>query len=338
MLIRELLSEGGWVSVETQSTKLTPTLVKKTTKLFPKLQYDLNLFLHAKGMAPISFGAVLGSTAHLDRDLEHDPLKEYGDIDVMMVLPETEGTSEAKMRAEYNKAIDEFLKTKKPEYVAVHNKEKSNAIIFNVDGQAVQVDIVTTLSRLQDWSRARMTPEYGVKGAVLGFLYSSLAQVLNLSIGTSGVQFKEKGGEVVAFKNLKVDKVHTVSTNLETFGADILKAFYLKDHGGVPKMHPSLVTKPGMNTSHITGTDIVDVIHALAKSFELNDMYRKGSLKHLSSSQDFLNEVAKVYRAKIDDAMNASKFNKAVSDAAKEKVKKTVDHLKTQSEKLLTRF
>ena len=338
MKIHELISEGGWANAETQSTQLTPAMVKKVQKFFSVFEKDLNAFLDTQEIPRISFGKLLGSTAHLEHDLVHNKNKEYGDIDVLFVVPDVDDESTSKVKSKYSKFIDEFLKTKKPSYVSIHNFEKSNAIIFKVDGKSVQVDLVFSTQKLKDWTSARSTPEIGIKGAVLGFLYASLAQVLNLSIGTSGVQYKEIGKEIVPFKKLKVDSVKTITTNIQTFGLDILEHLYDKDHSGKPKVHPSLLSKKGITPSNISSKDLVDVIKGLAKSFEINDMYGKGSLKHLSSASDFLNSVVGVYREKIEDAVNATKFDKAQTDAAKKKAEDVKKVLKDQSAKILTYF
>jgi hypothetical protein len=61
-------------------------------------------------------------------------------------------------------------------------------------------------------------------------------------------------------------------------------------------------------------------VKGLAKSFEINGMFGRFNLKHLRNEKDMIEQFRKGYEAKVVTAMNASKFDKAETLDAQEKV------------------
>lgn len=331
---KQFLSEGGWSSTLTQDVVLTPALAKKALALLPKFEKDFNEYLADKDLAPIAFGKPVGSSAYIERDLKSNPSKEYGDIDVMFIIPRIADMPEGKNTTVYNKAIIDFVEGHDFPYLAPNASSNGAAIIFKVGDEYVQVDLVKTFTDLEDWTSHRMTPEHGVKGALIGYLYSSLAEVLHLSIGSSGVQMKEKDGGVVSFRTLKADKVHTLSTNIETFALDILKAFHERDGKDKLKIGAVIKAAPGIIKSEVKIADLAICIRALGKSFEQNEMFGKGLLKNIASYEDFIAKIKSTYLKKNEDAANGSKFNKAATDRAKQKAADTQAMLRDKSKEI----
>jgi hypothetical protein len=326
---KEFITEmGGWAKTITQDVKLTPSVAKKALANMPKFEKDFNAYLKTQDLAPIRIGKPIGSTAYLEKDLKSNPDKEYGDIDIIFSMPRIPDTTESKNQSIYKKAVVDFIKDEKPSYIYDGGNENGTNITVSVGDEWVQVDLVAAFHETEDWTTHRMTPEHNLKGALVGFLYSSLSELLNVSIGTSGVQVKHVGDEIVPFKKLKVDKVSTITTDIGTFALDVFK--YL----GGTKVDPLLKSNPGMKRESIKFTDLANAVKGLGKSFELSGMYGTGHLKHIESYDDFISKIKETYLGKAEEASNASKFNKAASDNAIKKANDTKEMLRTKSKEL----
>ena len=178
MKVQELF-EGGWSDTITQTVSLTPKNVKKALALLPKFEKALNAFLKKQDLEPVSISIPVGSTAYVSRDEVERPEHEYGDADVLMVLPQVDGKSESKVSSAYKKAVAEFIKSQDLDFVYKAKDPSGNEVILKIgDGEYVQVDLIKTFSDSAEWAQYRTTPEYKLKGALVGFLYSSLADVL----------------------------------------------------------------------------------------------------------------------------------------------------------------
>lgn len=323
------LFEGGWSNAVTQSVKLTPPVVKKALALLPAFERSLNAYLEVNGLPAVSITHPVGSTAYVDRDEREHPDKEYGDIDVMIELQPIPGTPDSRAAANYQKAIAHFIANESPEFVYRHDSTGQNVIFKVGTNEYVQVDLVKTFVDSAEWARYRTTPEYGLKGALIGFLYSALAETLHLSIGQMGVQHKLKGGKLVPFRTLKQDSVHTISRDFRNFGIHI--AEWMVQHLDPKRknvaIHPLLKRKPGMNPEDVKVRDLADVVKGIALTLELNDVLGKGHLEEFDDAADLVNRIGKVYLDKCFDAASSSKFDKAETDEARAKaeaVKKTL--------------
>jgi hypothetical protein len=306
----QLLIEGGWSSKLTQDTRLTPAVVEECVYLYDKFVKDFNKYLVSKGLAEVQAGKPVGSSAYFKKDLQDNPDKEYGDVDMMFYIPKIEGASDNKNKSIYSKEILEYLKDNQN----VQSENGTNLIFKLKDGGYAQIDLVNAYYENKDWAAARMTPERGIKGAIGGYLYSSLADILNLSISANGVQIKLKNNSPVKFTSGKVDKIDTVTRDISNLGVDICKYYYKIITNKDPetmKISQSLKKTPGINPEDVKNLDIANTVKGIGDTLELNGLFGKGSLSDIDSASDFINKVAKVYYDKMNDAINAPKFDKA---------------------------
>lgn len=312
------LLEGGWGTTLNQDTKLTPSLVRKVMKHTEDFFEKLQPYLTKKGLGKIEFHGPVGSVSYWEKDEKEQADKEYGDIDTLATIPREEGTTEYKNVKNYYDAIVDFAdECNLPYIVPVPESKTAGQFIMVKDGNDyVQVDIIFSFEHAKEWAKSRYKPEHNVKGALYGNLLSSLAEVLNYSIQGYGVQTKTKDGVPVPFRTQKAD-VHSVSVNPKEFIIDILKHVGGKDVkvGSDIKKYAGFADEP--KVSHIAKS-----IKALAQSFEDNSLYGKGSLKDFSNREEFLSKVAGIYKAKMEKAANATKFDKVTSELAIEKAKK----------------
>lgn len=329
------LFEGGWSDTVTQNVSLTPRNVKKALALLPKFEKALNSFLKEQGLDPVSISIPVGSTSYVDRDEVERPEHEYGDADVLMVLPQVDGKSESKVSSAYQKAVAEFIKTQDLDFVYKQKDPAGKEVIFKIgEGEYVQVDLIKTFSDSAEWARYRTTPEYKLKGALIGYLYSSLADVLHLSINQLGVQAKKKAEQLVKFKTLKADEVVTISKDFENFGRHI--AEWTAKHLGAEKFvaDPLLKNRPGMRKQEVRVADLADVVKGIALSLEKSKVLGKGHLAPFRTAEDVVAAVKKVYLEKAEAGSVATKFDKAQTDIAKKKAEETKNTLINKSKEL----
>ena len=337
---KQYLTEGGWSKTITQGTKLGPAIAKSAIAVMPRFEKDFNAYLKKHNYSPIKIGKPVGSTAYHEKDLTGNPDKEYGDIDIIFSIPRIDGMSESKNQSTYRKLVVDFINEKKPKYIYDDGEQNGQNVIVDADGKWVQVDLVAAFNDTEDWTTHRMTPEHNLKGAFLGFLYASLAEVLNVSINTSGVQAKHIGDELVPYKKIKVDRVETITVDIGQFGLDLFNYLYNRSHEGKnkPKISAKLKSTPGMNRSKIAFADLAKVVEGLADSFEMNDMYGKGDLKHVANRKEFISKIKTAYEGRAEEAASATKFDKATTPEAKKRAEDTKTMLRTKTAELLARF
>lgn len=333
---KEFLLEGGWSKVETQSTKLTPALAKKAVSVLLKFEKDFNVFLSSKSLPPIKIGKPVGSSSYIERDIKENPTKEYGDIDVLMIVPRLEGMSESKNNSTYTEAVKEFAGGEERPYMLQDPDNFGNSIIVKVGDEYAQVDLVKTFGDIYEWASARMTPEHGLKGALLGNLFTSFGDLLHISLGPAGVLVKEKEGQWVPYKSLKVDKVHTLSLDMSRFLITILERVFEKVHGDLKGLviHPLLKKHQGMNKDSMKASDLANGIKGIGKSFELNELYGSGPLKNVSDYDDFISKIKSIYIEKNEKGARDTKFLKASTPEAKAKAEATKDLLLNKSKEI----
>lgn len=329
------LNEGGWSKNETQGTKLTPAIAKEALSFMPEFEKDFNIFLKGQDLPPIKIGKPVGSSAYIERDLIKDPEKEYGDIDILMVIPRLEGLSESKNNVLYSAAVKSFVGQKERPYLLHDEGNFGNSIIIRLsEDNYAQVDLVRVFGDVVHWTEKRMTPEHGLKGALLGNLYTSFGDLLNIGLGPAGVVAKERDGEFVPYRTIKVDKHHVLSLDFSNFMLAILKAVADRQHLNDPKIHPMLLKHPGMNYENVKATDLANSIKGIGKTFELNDMYGKGQLRNISSYDDFINKIKKIYIDKNLKAAQDTKFTKATTPEAKIRAEATIDLLVNKAKQI----
>jgi len=325
MRASEFIAEGGYASTLTQGTKITPAVVESIVDhYYPKFIKDFNRFLAKKNMPPVEGGNPVGSTFYYKRDLINNPEREYGDIDVKFFVPKLPNHSDAAVATLYANLVKEFSDTD-----ANISTDTGKNVIFKIDrDQYVQIDLVMNYYENAEWMSA-LTPEYNVKGIIGMTVYSSLAELLNLSISAYGVQAKLRGGEPVSFRQSKNTELVTVSKNPGGWAVDILK-FYANLAGiDDPKITADLKQHPGSNPEEIRIADNVAAVKALGHSLAANSLFAQGALRHIGSYQEYINDIVKIYTQKIDAAINSSKFDKAVEPEAAAKAAKDKEKLRS---------
>jgi len=315
MRATEFIVEGGWEDTITQQTKLNPAVVKQALRVVETFVNGLNAFLQAQGEELIKMGHPLGSTAYVNVDEED---VEYGDIDMQMIAPQIEDKTSFQISKHYNEKIDEFIATTKPDYIHSTGKATNGHPIFKIaEDTYVQVDMLWTTQRLSKWDRWRKTPMQGIKGLIMGNLYSTLGEVINMSL-QSAVLMKMKGGEPINYqRGRKPDEVIEITIDIENFGTDILKHVYNAVNGSLDglQLDPMLKSNPGTKTAKVDVADIVKTVKGLARSFELNDLFGKYNLKEYSNANEMLNAYIKHYLDKADKAGRGAKLDKAETPA-----------------------
>jgi len=344
LLFEQFIAEGGWSTVKTQNTVLNPMAIKKTVEVLARVNAQFNKHLESIDLPPMDFGQPVGSGTWWQDDLENNPDKLYGDVDVLTIYPtlKIHGENTKKNEAEsvkiYNDELLTWLKKDRPEgidpeeSVAISNPSsvKLVAIIDNdgTDGY-VQVDLVVSHEEYRDWALVRLTPIRNVKGFVLGNLYSSFGEVLDLSVQLKGVRAKVKDGILVPYsKRAGVEEI-LVSSDIRSFLVDIAKFFW--EQSSTEPFSPSdALVNWKMNTHNPSMQELFGGIKALADTLDGLDEFG-GSIKYKSKDQ-FLKAVINRYEQKMMKTYNSQKFNKAESDQAKKtivKIRKMItDYLK----------
>jgi hypothetical protein len=313
MKIRDVIVEGGWDSVKTQSTVLHPRIVAVALQVVDRFVAEFNKKYGAQ-VGEIRRGRPTGSSAYHEQDSIDNPEKIYGDIDLQMIAPESEGVTYGQFTAHWNKLTDDFINTGLP-YVEVGDKPGHPT--FQVgDNDFVQIDFMWHPERLEQWGATRVTPERGVKGLLTGNMYSVLGEILDLSIQHAGVQLKVQDGKHVPFSKQKDTQVITVTTDPETFILDTF-VYEAKELGiNNPKLDPMLKQFPGNNIEDVKISRLVNGVKGFARSCELNSMFGQGDLAKFSDAQDFINKFWQRYEEKAMLDITAKKRDKAATPAA----------------------
>lgn len=315
MRIKELF-EGGWDTTKTQSTELTPAVVRVALGVVDQFVNDFNSFTNAKGIPPIQRGKPTGSTAYYEQDEVEKPDNIYGDIDLQMIAPIKENETNAQFTSYWNNLTDEFAKSGQVNYVDTSESKPGHPIIQVGRDQFVQVDFMWHPSKLASWGAARVTPERGVKGMLFGNMFSVFGELLDMSIQHAGVQLKVVDGQRVPFSKQKGTEVVTVTINPETFVLDTF--VYLAKRMGIknPKIDPLLSKFPGNNIQDVKISTLVNSVKGFAASAQVNNMFGKGDLNNFDSAQDFLNKFLQRYEEKAMIDVQGKKRDKATTPEA----------------------
>jgi len=306
MRATEFLIEGGWASAATQGTHITPQLVSEVVKELKQFESSFNAYLKAKDLPPIELGNLAGSTTYYQRDLEQNPEREYGDIDIHFHIPKLSDMKPYENEDLYRRALKDFSNSN-PNY----STENGVNVILKLGKDHVQVDFVTSFIDVKGWLPA-LSPEYNVKGVLVASLTSSLAEALNISFGSRGVQVKTVAGKPVSFRKQKGTELSTITTNPKTWAVDIARYF------GAKELSPLLQKYPGM-AGEVRVIDIINSIKGIAESI---------------GRPEILKDIKSIYVNKITDAINSSKFEKAESPEAKKKARDTKQLLAKELERI----
>ena len=177
----ENIHEGGWDTEVTQSTVITPQVVKAALGAAEQFTRDFNRWLVANKQPEVKMSAPLGSSAYHEKD---EPGKVYGDVDLQMIAPPVERQTASQHAGHWNSLIDQFLASSRPKYV---HSAKNGHVIFQIGADAyVQVDMIWAPPDLANWARWRTTPQQGLKGAIYGNLFSTLGEIMSSDFDASG--------------------------------------------------------------------------------------------------------------------------------------------------------
>lgn len=306
MRFREIIKEeDGRV---TSSTVIRPSTVNKALTIMQKFVNNFNKFLKSHNIPPVKMGHPTGSSAYYKIDPED---KIYGDIDLQIIVPETEelaGKTPSQIQNYWNKLFGEFAQTQN----YVHPTSVPGRPIIPVSPtEWIKIDLMPHEVPMATWGRYRVTPERGVKGLLQGNMFLALGILLKLNRGELGIQYKEREGKRLPYASTpKNFELKTISKNIETFIRDIFNHEYTAITGKDPKtakVDPLLKQFPGMNIKEVKISNLANGIKGMAHSFELNDMFGKGELSEFENYDDFINKFLDVYEAKALKAVEAPK-------------------------------
>ena len=301
MKVADIIVEGGYASTLTQNTRITPQVVAVAVNAFNKFVQGLNQFLANKKLPPVKGGNPVGSTYYYKRDLANNPEKEYGDIDIHFFIPKLPGQTDAGNASTYATAVKEFA-----DATPGISTDSGRNVIFQIGQDYIQIDLVMAYYENREWLGA-LTPEHNIKGVVSSTIYSSVAEYLNLSISTHGVQAKMRDGNPVGFRQSKNTELVTVSRNPKTWAVDTAK-FILKTKGiDNPELSDDLTQSPGTDTNNIKIVNIVNSVKGIGHTLELNGA---------DSYNNFISNILRIYTDKITAAINSSKFDKDTTGKA----------------------
>lgn len=311
-----IINEGGWDTAATQSTVVNPQVVRLALSRISQFTADFNKWLTSNGHPEVKMGHPTGSSAYYDVDPED---KVYGDIDLQMIAPSSEGfKSHSQFQGHWNKLAAEFVSTVQPPYVLVTDSKPGHPIIAIGADKYVQVDLMWHEEKTKDWGRFRVTPERGIKGLLTGNMFSVLGELLGMSVQHAGVQVKTSNGKPVPFTKQKDTQIETISLNPRTFVLDILNYLYDRQNAdSAPTVSDRLKKNPGVAVPEVKISSLVNAVKGLAESFELNDMYGKDMLAGFSSAGDFLTRFFDRYKEKAMVDVNSAKRSKAETPEAK---------------------
>lgn len=339
-LFEEFINEGGWSTVKTQNTVLNPLAIKKTVDAVRNIEAQFNQYLESIDLPKMDFGQPVGSGTWWQDDLENNPDKLYGDVDLLVSYPtlKLHGEDTKKNEAEsvrvYNDELMSWLEKTRPDGVdpeetrAISNLNSVRLVVVFEDNY-VQVDMVVTHEEYKDWALIRLTPIRNVKGFVLGNMYSAFGEVLDVSVQLKGVRAKVQDGILVPYsKRAGVEEI-LVSSDIRSFLVDIAK-FFWEQSSNKPFNPGSDLVNWRMDSSNPSMEQLFGGIKALANTLDELDEFG-GSIK-FKSKEEFLSAIVKRYEQKMMANYNASKFDKAESTQAKttiQKVRKMImDHIK----------
>lgn len=307
----ESVHEGGWDTTATQGTVIKPAVVKVALGVVQQFINDFNAYLANKKLPPVQMGRPTGSSAYYQRDMEGDPEKVYGDIDLQMIAEPIPGATYGQFTTFWNKLADEFVKTQRPGYVHDVESKPGHPIIQIGQDAYVQVDFMWHEPKMKDWGATRVTPEHGIKGLLMGNMYSVLGELMDMSIQHAGVQLKTVDGEQVPFSKQKGVEVVTVTTSPKTFILDTFN--WIAQQQGIksPKVHSLLKQYPGADIDNAKIANLVNGVKGFAASAEANGLFGQGPLTKYSSASDFLSAFWNRYEEKAMIDVQGKKRDKA---------------------------
>ena len=337
------LKEGGFLKPElTAKTKITPQIVNAVFDNAKKFLREFNEYLKAKGHSMIMDIKILGSARYFQQDLQTNPNEQYGDIDIMFVLPEADSDeNEVKVKTLYSKLIVDFVKTSNQNYIDKESAERSGGkqLVVKIDDKEwVQFDLLFTFKKYGDWFSTRFSPQRGVKGFVTGKLYSALAETLNIRIGDRGVRAKLQNGQITnpLLRKGVIDKLISTSPTdflfeLFHFLTELFDIKYTSD-----QIDSRLNSHKGLNPENIQFTDLAEGIAGLVQSLDNVGVLRKMNTSHAA----FIDSIKTKYEEKIaeDIAFKSKKATDVDTQHRLIKIKRDAETGKELVNRLIREF
>ena len=331
---------GGWATTKTQGTKITPAVLQEAIGVLENIFNDFNQWAKAHGFDSLTVVGPGGSGVYFKKDLEENPEKAYGDVDILVMYPldEPQGRqAEIDTLKKYNGLFLQWLaKTTRPDL----DKEETRAIsdgtlklVINLTDGPVQVDIISTFNYSSDWAKARYTPIRGIKGFVVGFLYQAFGNALDVSVTDRGVVAKIKGGELVNPLLRKGVEERIVTRDFNRFLAQLAEFTdeFTRGEKRAVQLDQYLQQHPGIDVADLSLEQICNGILGFARTLEQNGTFELPKSKY-KNSQEFLQEVVNIYKIKIDKHTSSSKYNKAETDLAFQQRAKVMSDAETAFE------
>ena len=78
---------GGWATTKTQGTKITPAVLQEAIGVLENIFNDFNQWAKAHGFDSLTVVGPGGSGVYFKKDLEENPEKAYGDVDILVMYP-----------------------------------------------------------------------------------------------------------------------------------------------------------------------------------------------------------------------------------------------------------
>ena len=315
------IDEGGWRVTDTQSTRVTPELVKDIVGLFDKFVDDFNA---QSNLPPIKSMGPVGSAAYYKSDLG-DPNVIYGDVDMQIVYPIESNDREEQLASNksYAAAIRTFIKEKSPTYIHdnLNDPEYGKSyLVFNVGSSKAQIDLVISYTSTAKWVKTRTTPERGLKGFVSGLLMSALGDALNASFGSTTNPYLKISEVAVGRKFLESDTVFLdiVKYYAHAAGLRSVKTSALRGNYSLDDNDPSFKRK----CEHVV---------ALANALEDNDIFDAGVVTSIDgrkfrNRQEFIDYIRTSFIKRMNDQKTAKKMDKASTPEALQAVEKVRAH------------
>jgi|688.fasta_scaffold213016_3 hypothetical protein len=343
-----LLTEGGWATTKTQGTAIKPKIIADAVKKMNLIAQEFAVHCKKIELPPLDFTKPIGSGSWYEDDIESQPDKVYGDVDFMISYPVLELTNKDRRSDEiastklYNKELLDFLKNQRYSFIDIAetmtvSSDVSIKFIMAVEtaeGEGwIQVDLVVTHGEYKEWAIFRMTPIRNVKGFVLGNLYSSFGEVLEISIQPRGVRAKFSGTAMVAYSKRAGVEEKLLTANIDTFMHDIARFFW--EQSGTDKPYeesPKLKSWKGINPQNPRFEDLCDGIIGVAQTLE--QLGEFGPVIKYKNASELLDAVKKRYIEKMETAANAEKLNKAGTPAAQAAADKLRNFVKEYIEKI----
>ena len=331
---------GGWATTKTQGTKITPAVLQEAIGVLENIFDAFNQWAQAHGFDSLTLVGPGGSGVYFKKDLEENPEKAYGDVDILVMYPldEPQGRqAEIDTLKKYNGLFLQWLaKTTRPDL----DKEETIAIsdgtlklVINLKDGPVQVDIISTFNYSSDWAKARYTPIRGIKGFVVGFLYQAFGNALDVSVTDRGVVAKIKGGELVNPLLRKGVEERIVTRDFNRFISQLAEFTdeFTRGEKRAVQLDQYLQQHPGIDVTDLSLEQICNGILGFARTLEQNGTFELPKSKY-KNSQEFLQEVVDIYKIKIDKHTSSSKYNKAETDLAHQQRAKVMSDAETAFE------